>query len=188
MIAPPAVMLGRLRDDRKVERVARHHAAFDGMREVAVEKGPAVGLARHRNEIDAPKVEEIGDRRAADRSGRVVQRHVAGDHEAIELQIHRERVAGYREPVARPQRTLPSAFEQEAIVVKVDALCAQVENRLGWRRGGLRRRRRARCRRCAAPAAAHARISISVASAAGSAIRGTVATLFRPRVSSPIEQ
>jgi hypothetical protein len=67
--APVPVMLG---DKRKVKRVAGHDAAFSRMCQIAVEKGPAIGRAGHRHEIDSAKIEKVGDRRAADGTRRIV--------------------------------------------------------------------------------------------------------------------
>src|SRR5215469_9911519 len=50
---------GVLRHFGKGERVAGHHATLDRMREIAVEKRPAVRLGRDWDEIDAVEVEEV---------------------------------------------------------------------------------------------------------------------------------
>ena len=126
---------------RKVKGVAGHFAALRRMDEVAVKEGPPIGLAGHRNEIDPAKIEKVRDRRALDRSGRVVQRDVARDHEPIELQVHRKGVARYREAVAGTQAYVPVALDQETVVVKVETLGVQVQNRSGR----LRARRRRGC-------------------------------------------
>jgi hypothetical protein len=115
-------------------------APFGGAREVAVEERPAVGFARDRNEVNTLKIEEIRDRRAAHRAAGIVQRHVSRDHKTVELEVHRERIAGYGEAVARPQAHVAVGFEQETIVVEIDRFRLQIENR---RRRALRARRSA---------------------------------------------
>ena len=81
------------------------------MGKIAVEEGPAIGLAGNRNEIDAPKVEEIGDCGTIYRPARVVKRDVPGDHETVELEVHRERVAGDREAVAGADANVAVALD-----------------------------------------------------------------------------
>src|ERR1700722_2062973 len=131
---------------RKVKGVTGHFTALRRMDEVAVEEGPTIWFARHRDEIDPAKVEKVRDRRALDRSGRVVQRHVACDHEPIELQVHRKGVAGYGKAVAGTQAYVSVALDQETVVVKVETLGVQVQDRGGrWR---ARRRLRCCCRLC----------------------------------------
>ncbi len=95
----------------KVKRVARHFTPFYRMGEVAVEECPAIGLARYRDEIDAPIVEKVGDCGAVDRSGRVVKRDVAGDHETVELEVHGERVAGNGKAVAGADANVAVALD-----------------------------------------------------------------------------
>ena len=80
------------------------------------------------------------DRRSADRSGRIVHRHVACNQVAVELEVHREGVAGNGEAVVRSQVHVAVRLEQEAIVIKVQPFRGQVENRVGRRRRALRRR------------------------------------------------
>ncbi len=81
------------------------------MGEVAVEERPAIGLARYRDEIDAPIVEKIGDCGSIHRPARVVKRDVAGDHKTVELEVHRERVAGNGETVTGANSNVAVALD-----------------------------------------------------------------------------
>ena len=137
-------MLGSFGDLRKGERVAGHDASHHRMREVAVEKRPAIRCGGYRNEIDAIEVEEVRQRGAAALVVSRAQRHVPGYQKPVELEIHREGVAAGGKPVARPNLNVAVGLDLEGVVVEGDMICGQTNDRICLRRGASDRERERR--------------------------------------------
>ncbi len=130
---------------REEEDVAGHLAPEQRVGEISVDEGPSIRFRRDRHEIRAVEIQELRERRPFDRPVAERDADAAGDDEAVEAQIHLERVAGDAGAVGERHRDVLVADDHEAVGVERHGLRAQFELIARDVRGG--RARRAECER-----------------------------------------
>ena len=93
------------------ERVAGHLASGKRHRVVAVQERPPVRLREDGDEVLPVEAQEVGEPRAAVRLAGRRQRHLTGDDEAVEPQVHRKRAPGHHGAVVQRDPHVPVGLD-----------------------------------------------------------------------------